>query len=102
MLLSIKAGAAVLFAATGAALVIAASPIALADSCDPAVVACNGPGPVDSPGNSQLTATPPAVSSDDQYPFDGDWYFNPAGGGTSLQPNHPSGGGGGGGGGGHH
>jgi hypothetical protein len=94
---------ALLFAAmAAAALAFAAAPVAAADPpCDPAVVACDTPGNVDSPGNVEINDSPPAVSPDEQYPFDNDWYFNPAGGGTALQPNHPSGGGGGGGGGGH-
>jgi hypothetical protein len=96
-------GVALLFAAMAAALAIAAAPVAGADPpCDPAVVACDTPGNVDSPGNVEINDSPPPVSAaDEQYPFDNDWYFNPAGGGTALQPNHPSGGGGGGGGGGH-
>jgi hypothetical protein len=96
-----NSGVALLFAAIAAALAIAAAPVAAADPpCDPAVVACDTPGNVDSPGNVEINDSPPAVSApDEQYPFDNDWYFNPAGGGTALQPNHPSGGGGGGGGG---
>lgn len=94
--------AAALFVATGAAAGAMSTPIAVADSCDPAVTVCQG-GEVQ-PGTSSSDYSPPASSTDDQYPFDTDWYFNPAGGGTALQPNHPStgGGGGGGGGGGHH
>ncbi len=96
-----KSGVAALIAVTGAAMAIAAAPVALAgDSCDPSVTIC------DTPGNVQINDSPPPVSSEAQYPFDDEWYFNPSGGGTSLQPNHPSGGGGtsggGGGGGGHH
>lgn len=95
-----------IFAATCAAAAIAAAPTALADeSCDPAVVNCDTSGTVDSPGNVQIDDAP-APSDDTAYPFDNDWYFNPAGGGTELQPNdasHSGGGGGGGatGGGGH-
>jgi hypothetical protein len=95
-----------LFAATCAAAAIGAAPAALADeSCDPAVVNCDAPGNVDSPGNVEINDAPPP-SDNESYPFDNDWYFNPAGGGTALQPNdasHSGGGGGasGGGGGGH-
>ena len=97
-----KSGVAGLFAAGCAAAAIGAAPPALADeSCDPSVVVC------DTPGNVQINDAPPA-SDDEQYPFDNEWYFNPAGGGTVLQPNgasHSGGGGttggGGGGGGGH-
>lgn len=103
-----KAGVAGLFAAASAAAAIGAAPAALADEpCDPAVVVCDAPGNADSPGNVQINDAP-APSSDSTYPFDNDWYFNPAGGGTDLQPNnasHSGGGGttgGGGGGGGHH
>jgi hypothetical protein len=96
-------GVAALFAATCTVAALGAAPPAFADSCDPAVVVCDAPGDVqsDSPGNVQINDSPPV--SDEQYPFDNEWYFNPAGGGTVLQPNHPSGGGGGGGagGGGH-
>ena len=74
------------------------APAAAADSCDPAVAVCDGGGAPDPEGSSP-DYSPPVATGDDQYPFDGDWYFNPAGGGTALQPNHPSGGGGGGG---HH
>jgi hypothetical protein len=88
-------------AAFGAAAGMTFAPVAGADSCDPAVTICEG-------GDTQTSNTSPdyspAVSTDDQYPLDGDWYFNPAGGGTVLQPEHLSGGGGasgGGGGGGH-
>jgi hypothetical protein len=84
-----KSGVAVLFVATGAAMTIAAAPVALADSCDPAVVVC------DTPGNVQINDAPPPVATTDvnqQYPFDDEWYFNPAGGGTALQPNHVGGG----------
>jgi hypothetical protein len=94
------------FAATCAAAAIGAAPAALADeSCDPAVVNCDAPGNVDSPGNVEINDAP-APSDNESYPFDNDWYFNPAGGGTALQPNdasHSGGGGGasGGGGGGH-
>jgi hypothetical protein len=90
-------GVAGLFAAACALAALGTAPAALADSCDPAVAVCDSPGGADSPGNVQINDSPPA--SDEQYPFDSEWYFNPAGGGTALQPSHPSGGGGGGGGG---
>ena len=95
-----KWGVATLFAASSVAAGIIAAPVAGADSCDPAVTVCEGgDAQVDNPSPDY---SPPVVT-DDQYPLDGDWYFNPAGGGTVLQPEHPAGGGGasGGGGGGH-
>ena len=83
-----------LFAAAGLAAGVIAAPIAAADdNWDPSASIC------ESPGNVQINAAPPASATDDQYPFDGDWYFNPSGGGTELQPEHPSGGSTGGGGG---
>ncbi|MEU0494781.1 hypothetical protein [Mycobacterium sp. NPDC006124] len=103
----IGSGVAGLFAAACVAGAIGGAPAALADeSCDPAVVVCDAPGDANSPGNVQINDAPPP-SADESYPFDNDWYFNPAGGGTALQPNdasHSGGGGGttgGGGGGGH-
>jgi hypothetical protein len=89
-----KSGAAMLFAATGAALAVSIAPtiapLAGADSCDPAVTVCQGnevqTGPTAAPA-------PPVAAPDEQYPFDDEWYFNPAGGGTALQPAHPGGGG---------
>lgn len=98
-----QSGVAALFAATSAAVAIAAAPVAVADTCDPTATVCQG--------SEVQTDTPPpdsapSVSADDQYPNDSDWYFNPAGGGTELQPAQPpthsgSTGGSGGGGGGH-
>jgi hypothetical protein len=91
-----KLAAVTLFAAMAAALAVA--PIALADECDPTATICQGDVSTAPPA-----AAPSVSASDDQYPLDEDWYFNPAGGGTALQPQHPSGGGGSaGGGGGHH
>jgi hypothetical protein len=91
-----KLAAVALFAALGMAGGLAAAPIALADDCDPTATICQGDV------NTAPPAAAPTVSaSDDQYPLDEDWYFNPAGGGTALQPQHPAGGGGGTGGGGH-
>jgi hypothetical protein len=97
-----KSGVGVLLAATGVAAGIMAAPIAVADTCDPTVTVCQG-GEVQT-DNSPPAYAPPASATDDQYPYDNDWYFNPAGGGTELQPEHPSttGGGGSSGGGGHH
>jgi hypothetical protein len=96
-----KFAVAVLFAASGVAAGIMAAPIAVADTCDPAVTICQG-GDIQT-NTSSPDYSPPVSAADDQYPFDSDWYFNPAGGGTALQPDHPStgGGGSGGGGGGH-
>jgi len=95
-----KSGAAALFAATGVAAGIMAAPIAVADTCDPAVAVCQG-GDIQ-PNNSSPDYSPPVSAADEQYPYDNEWYFNPAGGGTELQPEHPTGGGGSiGGGGGH-
>jgi hypothetical protein len=89
-----KAALAALIAATGVAAAVASTPLALAQECDPTATVCEG---------SDVNSAPPVAAApsmpDEQYPMDEDWYFNPAGGGTALQPNHPSGGGGGGG---HH
>ena len=92
---------AALFAAAGIAGGLATAPIAVADdTCDPTATICQG----DVQTDTSSPVASPSVMADDQYPFDDEWYFNPAGGGTELQPEHPSGGsgGGGGGGGGHH
>jgi hypothetical protein len=97
-----KSGAAALFAATGVAAGIMAAPIAVADTCDPAVAVCQGGGAVQPSNSSSPDYSPPVSATDDQYPYDSDWYFNPAGGGTVLQPQHPTGGGGSSGGGGGH
>jgi hypothetical protein len=90
---------ATLVAATGVAAGIMTAPTAVADTCDPTATVCQG-GDVQT-NTSSPDYAPPASATDDQYPYDGDWYFNPAGGGTALQPEHPSGGGGSSGGGGH-
>jgi hypothetical protein len=79
------------FATAGVAVGLGAAPAALADTCDPTATVCQG----DVDTNPAPPSAAPSVTADDQYPFDEDWYFNPAGGGTVLQPNHPSGGGGG-------
>ncbi len=81
---------AALFAAASFAPALGAAPAALADTCDPTATVCQG-------SDLDTNPTPPAAPSviADPYPLDEDWYFNPAGGGTVLQPNHPSGGGGG-------
>ncbi|MDT5015538.1 MAG: hypothetical protein QOD39_1698 [Mycobacterium sp.] len=86
---------AAMLVAAATAVALASAPIALAQECDPTASVCEG----------DVGGAPPAgpapVSAAEQYPLDEDWYFNPAGGGTELQPNHPSGGGSAGGGG-HH
>jgi hypothetical protein len=90
-----KSGVAALFAATGVAAGIMAAPIAVADTCDPTATVCQGS---DVQTNDSPPAAAPQISAtDDQYPYDNEWYFNPAGGGTELQPEHPATGGGGGG-----
>jgi hypothetical protein len=80
---------AALIAASGVAVALLAAPLALAQECDPTATVCEG----------DVNTAPPVAAApsvpDEQYPMDEDWYFNPAGGGTELQPNHPSGGGGG-------
>lgn len=85
-----KPAVAALFAATGVAAGLAVAPIALADTCDPTATICQGDVQTDT---SPPSAAPSVQAGDDQYPLDGDWYFNPAGGGTELQPEHPGGGG---------
>lgn len=87
---------AALLAACGVVTVIGA-PVAGADSCDPAVTICQGSDVQSGSGSSDFS--PSVSAADEQYPFDNEWYFNPAGGNTALQPDHGSGGGGGGGGG---
>jgi hypothetical protein len=101
---------AALVAGLGVATAIMGAPLAAADTCDPAVTVCQG-GDI-APETSSPDYAPPVVAQD-QYPFDDSWYFDPAGGGTILQPLHPGGptpglggggghpSGGGGGGGGH-
>ena len=98
-----KVWVAALFAAAGLSVGVVAAPVAVADTCDPAVTVCQG-GDAAAPDGSSPDYSPPVSAADEQYPYDGDWYFNPAGGGTALQPEHPAGTGGGsiGGGGGHH
>lgn len=102
-------GAAAALMAAGGVVAVVGAPIAVADSCDPAVTICQGGDVQTDTGSSDFS---PSVSApDEQYPYDSEWYFNPAGGSTALQPDHPSGGGsaggggisggGGGGGGGH-
>lgn len=93
-------GMAAVVAMAGVAATVALAPSALADSCDPAVTTCQGDAVAPSGSGSGGDFSPQPTASDEQYPFDGEWYFNPAGGGTVLQPEHSSGGGGGGGG--HH
>ena len=91
-----KRAVAAVFAAASMAGGLAIAPTALADECDPTATVCQGDVDTAPPA-----APPPVLASEDQYPFDEDWYFNPAGGGTELQPEHPSAGGGSAGGGGH-
>jgi hypothetical protein len=80
-----------LLAATGVAVALVVAPAALADpSCDPTATVCQGEVQV---GTGSPSVAPSPMVSDDQYPYDDDWYFNPAGGGTEMQPEHPSGGG---------
>jgi hypothetical protein len=89
-----KSGAAMSIAAAGAALAMsmasAVAPVAGADSCDPSVTVCQGNEVQDGPA---ATSVPSVSTNDEQYPFDDEWYFNPSGGGTQLQPVHPGGGG---------
>jgi hypothetical protein len=82
---------AALFAAAGVAAGLGGAPAALADTCDPTATICQG----DVDTNAAPPPAAPSVTADDEYPLDEDWFFNPAGGGTVLHPNHPSGGGGG-------
>jgi len=83
-----KYGVTMLFAGVGIALVTATAPFAAADdTCDPSVTVCEGGDLQSGPAVSDAPVMP---TGGDQYPFDSDWYFNPAGGGTALQPVHPS------------
>jgi hypothetical protein len=77
-----------LFVASSLGWGVAMAPVAFADTCDPAATVCQG----DVQQNISSPVASPSVMADDQYPFDEDWYFNPAGGGTVLQPVHPGGG----------
>jgi hypothetical protein len=97
-----KSRVAALCAAASVTVAIAAAPLAVADTCDPAVTICQGGGV--QTGSSSTDYAPQVSADDDQYPTDGDWYFNPAGGSTPLQQDHgpASSGGGGSTGGGHH
>lgn len=89
----VTVGVATFLAALSITTTLGSAPVAMADSCDPAVTICQGDEV--QPGNDQSNFSPTVSAVDDQYPNDGDWYFNPAGGGTALQPEHPSTGGGG-------
>ena len=80
-----------LFAAAGVATGLAAASSAGADTCDPTATICQGSDI--QTDTSPPSAAPTVSAADDQYPLDGDWYFNPQGGGTVLQPEHPNGGG---------
>lgn len=75
-------------AAAGVAAGLATAPLGVAQECDPTAGVCEG----DIGGGGGNMAAP--SMPDENYPNDEDWYFNPSGGGTALQPNHPSGGGG--------
>jgi hypothetical protein len=96
----VKPAVAAVLLAVGAAAGFATAPVAAADDdiCDPTATVCQGSVQTDT---NPPAAAPSVVAPADEYPYDGDWYFNPAGGGTELQPNHPSGGGSASGGGGH-
>ena len=83
-----KSGVAALFAATGVAAGIMAAPIAVADTCDPTATVCQG-GDVQTDTSSPDYA-PPASATDDQYPYDNEWYFNPAGGDNVSATRAPS------------
>ncbi len=84
-------GAAAAFMAVGGVIAIVGAPLAVADSCDPAVTICQGG---DVQGNGGSSDFSPSVSAPgEQYPYDNEWYFNPAGGSTALQPDRSSGGG---------
>jgi uncharacterized membrane protein YgcG len=99
-----KSGVAALLAATGVAAGIMAAPIAVADTCDPAIAVCQGGAIV--PGNSSSPDySPPVSASDDQYPYDSDFYFNSPGENNntpSTRSGGSTGGGGSSGGGGGH
>jgi hypothetical protein len=73
---------ATLIAAAGVGAGILAAPIAVADTCDPAVTVCEG-GDIQT-DNSPQAAAPPVLADDEQYPFDDEWYFNPAGGAAAC------------------
>lgn len=85
-----KKSALAMVGAAAVAAALASAPVALAQECDPTATVCEG----------DVNTAPPVAAApmapEEQYPMDEDWYFNPSGGGTALQPNHPSGGGGGG------
>ncbi|MDR3664346.1 MAG: hypothetical protein P4L86_28845 [Mycobacterium sp.] len=80
--------------AAGVAAGLGVAPIASADTCDPVATICQGSDIDDD--SAPLVASPSVVANDQQYPFGEDWYFDPAGGGTMLnpvEPVHPGGGG---------
>lgn len=83
---------AALFAATGVAAGMMAAPIAVADTCDPTATVCQG-GDVQT-NTSSPDYAPPVTASDEQYPYDSEWYFASPGEGNSSS--HSGGGGGGG------
>jgi hypothetical protein len=59
-----------------AAATVVAPPLAAADSCDPAVAACPNYGAQTSTSDPSMAFSPTTIASDDQFPFDSDWYFN--------------------------
>jgi hypothetical protein len=93
-----KSEVAVLFAAASVAAGIVAAPIATADTCDPAATVCQGSEV--QPDGSSPDYSPPASATDEQYPYDSEWYFNPSGG-DNNNTSSTHGGGGSTGGGGH-
>lgn len=58
-----------LLCAGAAALAVSAAPVAAADAHLECVYQGTGTSQCESPGNAQLTATPPDVSYPDEYPF---------------------------------
>jgi hypothetical protein len=87
----LKLAVAAVFAVAGVTVGLTLTPIAQAQQCDPSATVCEGNDQSDGPPE----AAAPVTAPDEDYPLDDDWYFNPSGGGTALQPAHPSGGGGG-------
>ncbi|MGB8402493.1 MAG: hypothetical protein WCE30_00295 [Mycobacterium sp.] len=85
--------AAVLCAAT-AVVTLVGPPLASADSCDPAIAACPNYGTQPSTDNPSLSFSPTTIADNDQYPFDGDWYFNQNIDESGHSGGHSSGGGG--------
>lgn len=84
-----RLGVLAIFAAICVPLGMIAAPIANADECDPTATVCQG-SEVQTGGPAPASA-PSTSMTDEQYPYDSQWYFDPAGGGTFLQPDHTSG-----------